>query len=291
MFNGFRNLGYLDNFNKSLPAWIVATGGTETTYSANGMTYKVHMFTNVGANTFTVNTVGTSGYTIDALIVAGGGGSSSYSGAGGAGGMVERTNLSITAGSYTVNVGAGGPANSLGLATGNGANSDIRYSNGSLFGTSTAYGGGAGGYSGAGGNYSGISGGSGGGGAGNGDADAYGGSGTAGQGYAGGNAPYAANPKDRVNGPGGGAGGSPASYTVCASYDYNGNCIYYISVPTGTPGPGKVSSITGTPITYATGGSASVGTTSPANTGNGSNSANGGSSGGSGIVVIRYRIA
>ena len=292
MFNGFRSLGYLDNFNK-IPSspWISATGGTETTYSASGMTYKVHTFTTVGNNTFTVNELGTSGTTIDALLVAGGGGSSSYAGAGGAGGMLEWTAKAITAGTYNVYVGAGGTANSLGLSTGNGGNSGINNSNGTMFGGAYAVGGGAGGDGGAGGNYSGQAGGSGGGGAGNSNGDAYGGNGTVGQGYAGGNAPYSSDPKNRVNGPGGGAGGSPAYYVVCASYDFNGNCVYYINTPTGAPGPGKASSITGTSITYATGGNPGINNPSTANTGNGANSGGSGASGGSGIVVIRYRIA
>ena len=112
----------------------VATGGTITTFGA----YKIHTFTTTGATTFTL----TSPASISAqvLVVAGGGsGGSAYAaGGGGAGGAVYNAAFTITSGSYTVTVGAGGARTAGGVGNlGNpGSNSS--------FSTLTGYGGGGG---------------------------------------------------------------------------------------------------------------------------------------------------
>lgn len=50
--------------------WVAATGGTETYYEQNGIYYHAHIFSDVGAGTFTV----TQGGEVEYLVVGGGGG-------------------------------------------------------------------------------------------------------------------------------------------------------------------------------------------------------------------------
>jgi hypothetical protein len=236
------------------------TGGTETTYTSGGITYKVHTF--LSSSTFTVNSLGS----FDSLIIAGGGGGGASGGSGwqggggGAGGYITTSGLSLNLalGSNTVTVGTGGASANNGLN--------------SVLGNQTAIGGGAGGqgdYPGAG--QPGASGGSGGGG-GQGTSVASGGAGTAGQGFAGGAssiAPY-------HSGGGGGSGGSGNTGSVV-----------------GEGGVGTSNSIrAGTPVTYASGGSGANENVTPSGAG-GANTGNGGQNllaGGSGIVIIRYAI-
>ena len=103
----------------------LATGG-DTINIINGN--RIHTFTTVGTQTFTVgsNTIQNA----QILIVAGGGGGGPISTAagGGAGGLIYLNSISLSNGSYTVTVGAGGNPGSAG---GN-----------SVFGTYTALGGG-----------------------------------------------------------------------------------------------------------------------------------------------------
>ena len=84
--------------------FISASGGT-TADSAN---YRYHTFSSSG--TFTVSAA-PSGKFIDFIIVAGGGGAdlaAAQFAAGGAGGVVEKLAQSISTGSFTVTIGAGG---------------------------------------------------------------------------------------------------------------------------------------------------------------------------------------
>ena len=83
-----------------------------TTYTQNGIEYRSCTFTETGSFT-----VAGDGY-IDVMVVAGGGGAGSHSdsgdggifgGGGGAGGMLVETNVFVTAGTYDVEVGGGGP--------------------------------------------------------------------------------------------------------------------------------------------------------------------------------------
>jgi hypothetical protein len=171
---------------------VQASGGTVGTFSTGGSTYKYHRFTSSG--TFTVD----YGGSIDILIVAGGGGGGGgrHAAGAGAGGLIYQTSVSVTPGTNSIQIGAGGSGGGYpsGAST-NGANS-------SAFGY-TAIGGGAGGNHGttplveAGQN----------GGSGGGSAHTTGlapGSGTAGQGNAG-----SRNVPDRSRCPsGGGAGGA-----------------------------------------------------------------------------------
>jgi len=88
-----------------------ATGGTVTTSGA----FKIHTFTTTGNTNFIL----TSPASISAqvLVVGGGGagGSAYVGGGGGAGGAVFNASFTITAGTYTVTVGAGGVRTSAGV--------------------------------------------------------------------------------------------------------------------------------------------------------------------------------
>lgn len=235
---------------------VIASGGTMSILGSD----KIHTFT--GSDTLNVLEGGSN---VQSLIVAGGGGGGAgcvgdrcSPGAGGAGGLIYNNSQTLASSSYPITIGGGGAP---------GANGQD-----SLFADFTAVGGGHGAVGRGTGSPSsaGEPGGSGGG-AGSGEAQwcVSVGSGVAGQGYAGGKCNGITN-----GGSGGGAGG-PAIST--------------------TPGPGYISSITGSSITYSTGGSKSQAIAGPANSGNG-----GGtqynitpditltSAGGSGIVVVRY---
>lgn len=272
--------------NASITNVAKATGG-DSVYTDG--TYWYHIFRSSG--TFTP----TQALTADYLVVAGGaGGGWNYGGGGGAGGMrctVTATGgggslesaLSLTAQAYTVTVGAGG------ASTTNGSNS--------VFSSITSTGGGAG----KGNSVSpetGATGGSGGGGG----ASGTKGSGTANQGYAGGDG-YT---DGATYGVGGGGGGAGAAAT-------NGS-----SSGGGNGGNGVATSISGSSVTYAGGGAgggdsrqskpagtagtggggagtqsgnASAGTANTGGGGGGSgHSATAGGAGGSGIVIVRYGV-
>jgi hypothetical protein len=223
--------------------------------------------------------------TVEYLVIAGGGGGGFSNGAGGggggAGGYRTATGFAVAAGTpLTVTVGAGGPVSSNGFD--------------SVFSSITSIAGGAGVGSGIG-----NSGGSGGGASGNGGT---GGPGTSGQGFAGGNGGSGGYQAGGGGGSGGvGEVGSGAGGTVGSA-----------------GGLGTASSITGSPVTYASGGggasfavaaaartpggggkgaqsitSPTAGVDADANTGGGGG---GGwtvgttyaTLGGSGLVVIRY---
>ena len=99
---------------------IVATGGTITDITENGINYRVHTFTSNG--TFEVTSAGSApeGFrnTVEYLVVAGGGGGSGRSGGGaGAGGLVFRQDQTVAITTYPVTIGGGGdgsPSNASG---------------------------------------------------------------------------------------------------------------------------------------------------------------------------------
>lgn len=275
---------YDDEYNLWYPTGVVppiATGGTVTNVTVEGINYRVHTFTSVGRNTFTVTRSGQVEY----LVVAGGGAggpgscnAGSNSG-GGAGGLLTGL-TTVEAGEYFVTVGTGGAGPSQGNPPVNGGNS-------SALGV-TAIGGGGGGVadSGCTGGSSianAASGGSGGG------AQSYtgsfytGGKGTPGQGNAGGDGKnYSVLSSNYISGSGGGAGGpgitpqdSIGSTTACCD-----------------GGPGVSSTISGTLTFYAGGGSSSNYRTTNGTAGIGNDIGGGGNQAGSGkngIVIIRYR--
>ena len=262
---------------------IATTGGTITYTDSSGLNprsnppyaggYTVHTF--ISSGTFSVNGNGN----VEVLVVAGGGGGGAgYAnvwrggGGGGAGGMCVHPGKTVTAGEYSIVVGAGGTAGEIdGTPDTDGGNGE----NSSFSDIISVGGGGGGGY---GGNGNGADGGSGGG------AAAYysvGGSTT--QGSSGGATCYGyaghAATSDGEGGyyPGGGGGASGGAVGVWNTYG----------------GPGRDNSISGSTVTYAAGGSY-TGNASTANTGNGGNAlyvgdSSNGYAGGSGIVIVRYR--
>lgn len=194
-----------------------ATGGTIAT---NG-NYIIHTFTNVGTSTFEI--AGGS-LNCDVLIVAGGGGAGrgSWGSGGGGGGGVIYTNITLSAGTNSIVVGARGERNTA-TAGGN-----------SIFKNYTAIGGGRGGYT----VNDPTDGGSGGGAVAN---RGYYGLGTAGQGHNGGTS-YNNDPSGYHNG-GGGGGASAAGGNGGIA---NGNG--------GNGGEGYSCDISGTTQVYGSGG-------------------------------------
>jgi hypothetical protein len=113
---------------------ISATGGTQTTVGV----FRIHTFT--GDGTFTVSSA-SAGATVEILIVGGGaGGGSDMGGGGGSGGVIYNPAYPISAGTYGVTIGGGGPGypdyGSSPRAGGQGGNT--------IFGSLIAYGGGGG---------------------------------------------------------------------------------------------------------------------------------------------------
>jgi hypothetical protein len=230
-----------------------STVGTETVWLFNGTgTISVTIPSNGTAWVFMVGGGGSGG----------GGQSGAYNGGGGgAGGILNGTITNLTRGNYTIAVGAGGAAvgqNAFGI---NGSPS--------TFSSYTAFGGGGGAkvWSGVGSN--GLAGGSGGGSARN----TYTGGASiqttqsplTGYGYAGGN----------NNADGQGAGGGGAGAVGSATHSSNA--------------AGMTSTITGSSLIYATGGSAaSLIAGADGRGGGGGGKDTGGYAGGSGVVIIRF---
>jgi titin len=247
------------------PVFMSATGGTTFDYVSGGQTFRSHAFT--GSGTFTVSTVGSFGV-VDLLIVGGGGkGGNSYSGYGGGGGTRQISSIGVSATAYGVTVGGG--ATSTGGRGGD--TSALGY---------TAYGGGS---------ATAVSGGSGGGHTGGAPANkSVGGAGNIGgfspaEGYAGGGSYGPDNNGVTYGGTGGGSAGAGSSWAGGAP---------------GWGGGGKSSTLeTNTATNYGGGGGWFGGaggggnSAAPAGTaGLGGGGADNGN-GGSGRVVIRYRIA
>ena len=268
---------------------ISATGGTITT---SGL-YKIHTFTTTGATTFTLTSP--ASITAQVLVVGGGGagGSAYVGGGGGAGGAVFNASFTITSGTYTVTVGAGGARTSAGVGYVGPSGSN------SSFSSITGTGGGGGG------SYLGVAatnGGCGGGGPFN--------SGQFGTGSQGGNgAPCGTDGNGGYNCGGGGggmggtaptpsgvrpSGGAGATYTVAGTaYTLAGGGG---AGSDGLGGLGQAGGGLGGNGNNA-GQTASSGTDATANTGSGGGGGGGtigslyGGAGGSGIVIIAYPLS
>ena len=275
---------------------ITATGGTTSDITDGGVAYRVHKFTTAGPSPFNV-TSAPAGAQLEYLVVAGGGGGGSFGGGGGAGGMLSGSQ-SFSTGVYVVTVGSGGAGqatSNIGVTGLNGSNSI--FASGSS--TITAVGGGGGGSRAAPPGYvakAGDSGGSGGGSS-SGDTGTQPvvGAGTVGQGSAGGLGLIG----QYIHGGGGGASQVGANAVAGAA---------------GKGGNGLASTISGSSVTYAGGGGAgniyqtatvgaggsggggsggSPGVAGTANSGGGGGGGaytTAGGAGGSGTVIIRYKI-
>ena len=102
---------------------IQATGGEIQDWLIGNSVYRVHAFKSTGTSTFNVTNAGTSGK-IDILVVAGGGsGGRRRGGGGGGGGVVFKPNHEITATSYNIVVGEGGQNTTVDSGP-NGSNGD-----------------------------------------------------------------------------------------------------------------------------------------------------------------------
>ena len=253
-------------------------GGTETTYTSGGTTYKVHSFTSSGV--FRV----TAAISVNFLIVGGGGGSSTaegYQGAtggGGAGGMVEGTGITIPVGKHTVTVGSGGAAGGTYALAGNGGDSVFNYGT-----TITAKGGGGGS-----------------------DYGTDGQDGGSGSGGAEPNRAAGASTQSSQNSgisgiaQFGNSGGAAAGYQSGAGGGGGAGSDGQARSAGGAGGSGRANSITGSSVTYAVGGNGgatgyvngSPGTNGRGNGASGATSSHpnegAGAAGGSGIIIIRY---
>ena len=308
----FERQGDIYNDPGQVPAGLTATGGVISEYTDGPAVYRAHVFTSSGE--FEVTEIGTFGGDVDLLLIGGGGGGGagfhSYGpgSGGGAGGWVQVTTYTLAAATYPVTVGgggAGGPSGSPNAGGGRPGTSggDSVFTNPSPE-TITAKGGGGGGGTAP---YSptvGLDGGSGGG-AGS-SLDRSGGatnqapsqptsisSGTLTQyGYAGG---ASGVPSNAGTGAGGGAGGAGTDFSTPAGTNRAGGSGRASVYAYGPPNP----------VTYAAGGPANgpqptVATDSTAGSGDGGmgSRANSpgtnnyfGGKGGSGVVVVRYKIA
>ena len=305
--HGNYSAGRTVTVNIEATIYTIATGGVVPagTVVPGAPDYKYHVFNSTG--TFTVSQVGTDA-TIDYLVVAGGasGNNANPGGGGGAGGFrttmgtsgrnsSAETKPTISATSYTITVGGGGPTGA------GGDNGHSRKGSNSVIATLsiTSIGGGFAGWLATSAGVHGGPGGCGGGACSYFDEPAgNGGSGTAGQGYDGGDA---ANVGFSAGG-GGGAGaagqnasnGSQAAGGVGLANSITGSSVYYSGgggggvYPGGTGGAGgnggggrgSTTTVEALPGTPNTGGGGGGGGAMPS----------GGRDGGSGIVIIRYAI-
>jgi len=285
----------LTNLPGATVSYGAGSGGTTNTYTENSKSYKSHTFTSSG--TFTVTTAGH----FDIMMVGGGGGGGGHHAGGGGAGNVVIINDTISAGSYSLVIGAGGTSSAGGRGT-NGTDT-------TGFGE-TAYGGGGGGDYAA-GNGGGASGGCGG--AASGIDPGMGGAGTSGklkslEGFRYGNPAGNSYYTNHDGGGGGGAGekgeearttsnggdggdGIGNTYRTGSSVNYGGGGgggTYYGSSGTvGVGGAGGGGNGSYGNAYNATSGSANTG---GGGGGNGGQTGGAGGSGGSGIIVIRYEV-
>ena len=286
---------------------------TETgTFTDGGVDYKYLIFTSSGTVTFDTDGLA------DFLVVAGGGGGGTWrttntdnAGGGGAGGVIDKTGVYVTAGTYTVTVGAGGPGTTRWPYDAIGNDSSLFTNVGTLL---QAVGGGGGGVASStdtadwGAGVHGWGGGSGGG-AGQGwGTNAKGGRGVSGQGSDGGD--YAVGGGYGIGAGGGGwggKGGPPANATPAdggpgdvstivtstiatanSIGEVSGSDVYYGG---GGAGRARITTYNGT---GGIGGGGNLGVAGTANTGGGGGGSNtinvAGGSGGSGLVIVRVAV-
>jgi hypothetical protein len=291
---------YLYGISNTIASGAKATGG----YVTEDASYFYHTFLSSGVFT------PTQSLTCDFLVIAGGGGGSN--GGGGAGGLrssvgttggggILESPLSVTATSYAITVGAGGAGQNAGSLAGTNGNN-------SIFSTVTSTAGGGGGAQVNSSEQNGKNGGSGGGtGFGRPGPSGTVGTGTANQGFDGGQS-YSDQTTYTAGGGGGGAGAVGASVNSANGNGANGGAgvaISALAIPTFTgrnnayagggagasaAAQGKQQGIGG----LGGGGNGAEAATNPgaSNTGSGGGGRNDSSSaagsGGSGLVVIRY---
>ncbi len=274
----------------------LATGGdTVTDITVGTDTYRVHTFTTVGTSSLNVIQGGEFEY----LVVGGGGGGGETIGGGGGGGQVKSGTLSLSSGvTYNTSTGAGGTG-----GFGTGYPGGVSGSSSSISGTgittiTSLGGGGGGGYNLTG---TGSGGGNGGGQGAGGGAGVSAGSGQ----NAGGNS--SSNTNSGAGGGGAGSVGSnstsgnPGAGGIGISSDITGTSLFYAAG--GGGGARNPSGGTGASGGSGVGGSGGTGATNGSSGANGTGSGGGGGgyrnspvfegaggNGGSGIVVVRYKL-
>lgn len=291
-------------------AFNEAAGGSVSDITVSGVSWRVHTFI-TGSSMFSVSDVGRVQSFFEYLVVAGGGsgGSSRNRGAGGGGAGGYRSSvvgemsgggssaenvLDAVVGSYNITVGNGGGGVSGTSTYGNrGSNSSITRTSPSLSIISNR--GGAGGRSDSGGAGAQVLNGGSGGGRGHNPADPVG-QGTAGQGFRGG--PINFDSGGRFRGTSGGGAGAQGGNSSSNNIAPGGAGV--VSSITGVAtfraggggGTGTSNNIGSAGSVGGGGGGGSTGTPGVPNTGSGGGATFSGTSGagGSGIVVIRYRI-
>jgi hypothetical protein len=296
---GAINTIYLDAGNANGTGALLTPSGTTAQRPANPIVGMQRWNTTIGGMEVYIGpgwqTIASTAYSVEYLVVAGGGGGGwDYGGGGGAGGLLQGSALSVSPGtSYTITIGAGGAGgiNSSGSKPGtNGSNSS---------GLSNTAIGGGGGMGGAATGESARSGGSGGGG---GWALPTGGSGTVGQGNAGGTSAGSSASTNVATGGGGGAGAVGQSGVASSKSGNGGVGLNWQSLGTFYGGGGGGGGFLSYSVAAGTGGSGGGGngglqavasTAGAVNTGGGGGGDGGGpglgaSAGGSGIVIIRY---
>jgi hypothetical protein len=296
---GAINTLYLDAGNANGTGALLTPSGTTAQRPASPIVGMQRWNTTIGGMEVYIGpgwqTIASTAYSVEYLVVAGGGGGGwDYGGGGGAGGLLQGSALSVSPGtSYTITIGAGGAGgiNSSGSKAGtNGSNSS---------GLSNTAIGGGGGMGGAGSAETAKSGGSGGGG---GWALPTGGSGTVGQGNTGGTSAGSSGSSNVATGGGGGAGAVGQSGVASSKSGNGGVGLNWQSLGTFYGGGGGGGGYLAYSVAAGTGGSggggngglAAVASTAGAvNTGGGGGGDGGGpglgaSAGGSGVVIIRY---
>ncbi len=268
-----------DDSNASIGSHL-ATGGNVTYYDGD----VIHTFTATGNSTFNLSC---GGDVTAQVLVVGGGGGGCYGG-GGAGGMVYNSSYSITAGSYTVTVGAGGTYTYWYTAANNGGNSvfnDITAIGGGGGSSANQQNGGIGGSGGGAGHHYRVT------------DRYYGASGTSGQGNKGGDSVASSGYSGAAGGGGAGAAGSTVSATrngsaggAGAACSITGTSVYYAG---GGGGRGYSASYTSGAGGVGGGGDAILSGPGEAGTdglggGGGGGPDGSGGMGGSGVVIIRY---
>jgi len=257
---------------RALSNVMVITGGTITTSGA----YTIHTFTSSG--TFTVDGGSLTG--VDYLVVAGGGGGGSRrAGGGGGGGMVNATNQSISAGTYTITIGAGGAGATTdtnnGVVGGNTVFGSIQTCNGGGYGAGQGNAGGAGG--------------SGGGGSGTSGQGNSGGASSGATGGGGGGGKGAAGSQSGNQAGGNGGGGLTLAYSgssVAYAGGGGGGSRDGYSGGSGASG-GGTGGVDGSTVSTAGAANRGGGGGGGARDGNSGALLNG-ANGGSGVVIIRY---
>lgn len=240
--------------------FVLASGGTESNIvdSIDGLNYRLHQFTTVGDNTFTVTSAGEVEY----FMIGGGSGGNrgqlgSHFGNGGAAGIVKTGRIYLAAQAYTITVGAG----SSGVAQ----TSSAAGGSSSAFGITATGGNGVSNTLRVGGSNADFSGGT---------ADSFNGGGGAGAAQSGnvrnGGDGYASSITGSIVGRGGGGGGGGA-----ATFFGNGLGAGFGGGGTAYVGSGG-------------GGNATANTGSGGGGGSPDNAGTTGGNGGSGIVIVRY---